>query len=482
LNGGLILAGHFYMFEIHQNPVPPLWFRLSSVHIIIISGSTMSRQIRLPELDIVLEIRSPHRPGSLGRIFTAIGSEGGLIGDITTKFVGKTHSLREVTVSVYDTAHLEEIRRALSEKTHSEIIGIRDPVLERHKGGKLHSGRKRDLATVTDLRYIYTPGVARICTMIAGKPAMAREYTGIAGSVGIFTNGTRVLGLGDIGPVAAMPVMEGKAVIYDQFVGISAVPILVDTRDPHEFIETVVRIAPTFGGIHLEDIRMPDCFLIEEELIRRLRQPVMHDDQHGTATVTLAAVISALRQTGLKKSSRPVVGQIGLGAAGYGIGKLLIEYGMRVIASDPDESACRRFLAVGGKIATLPELMKKSSIVIAATGKVGLLKPGMIRKGQIILALSNPVPEIYPEEALAAGAALAADGASINNALAYPGLFKAALELNAPAITPPMKIAAASVISSLADNDELVPSPFHPDVHTGIIAAIRRLPRKSIRD
>jgi malate dehydrogenase (oxaloacetate-decarboxylating) len=449
--------------------------------VIITTGYLMSRHIRLPELDMILELRSPHRPGSLGKIFTVIGSEGGLIGDITTKFVGKTHSLREVTISVYDFPHLEVIRRALSEKTHSEIISVRDPVLERHQGGKLHSSRRRDVATVTDLRYIYTPGVARICTSIARKPAAAREYTGIANSVGIFTNGTRVLGLGDIGPVAAMPVMEGKAVIYDQFVGISAVPVLVDTRDPHEFIETVVRVAPTFGGIHLEDIRMPDCFMIEEELIRRLRKPVMHDDQHGTATVTLAAVMSAIRQTGHKKSSRLVVGQIGLGAAGYGIGKLLVEYGMTLVATDPDESACRRFVEAGGRIAPLPELMKKAAIVIAATGKVGLLKPDMIRKGQIILALSNPVPEIYPAEALAAGAALAADGASINNALAYPGLFKAALELNASAITPPMKIAAARVISSLADEDELVPSPFHPDVHQGIIRAIRRLPRHSVR-
>ncbi len=436
----------------------------------------MPKPLRLPELDIVLELRSTHRPGNLGKIFTVIGNEGGLIGDITTKFVGKTHSMREVTVSVYDFDHLRSIRKALKDKTHSEIVAVRDPVLERHKGGKIHCGRKNDLRTVTDLRYIYTPGVARICSMIHDDPLKAREFTNIANSVGIFTNGTRVLGLGDIGPVAGMPVMEGKAVIYDQFVGISATPVLVDTKDPREFIETVVRVSPTFGGIHLEDIRMPDCFMIEDELVRRLNKPVMHDDQHGTATVTLAAVLSAMRQTGKKKAGRLVVGQIGLGAAGFGIGKLLMDYGLKVIAADPDESARIHFIAHGGRITSFASLMETADIVISTTGKVGLIKKEMIRRGQIILALSNPVPEIYPEEALDAGAALAADGASINNALAYPGLFRAALELNMPAITPAMKIAAANVISSLADRDELVPSPFHPEVHHGIVRAISALP------
>jgi malate dehydrogenase (oxaloacetate-decarboxylating) len=307
--------------------------------------------------------------------------------------------------------------------------------------------------------------------MIQRDPAKALELTGIGNSVGIFTNGTRVLGLGDIGPVAGMPVMEGKAVIYDQFVGISAVPILVDTKDPAEFIETVVRVAPTFGGIHLEDIRMPDCFRIEDELIRRLNKPVMHDDQHGTATVLLAAVLTALRHTNRDGRRDLVCAQIGLGAAGFGIAKLLIQAGFKVLGVDRNESACARLENVGGDIATLEDAMKRADIVIATTGVVGLIKPEMIQKGQIILSLSNPIPEIFPEEALDAGAAYAADGKSVNNALAYPGLFRAALDGRRKAITPAMKIAAARAISSLAGPDELVPSPLHPDVHTAVIAA-----------
>ncbi len=435
----------------------------------------MTKQSRLPELDVVLQIRTPHRPGNLGKVFTVIGSEGGLIGDITTKFVGKTHSLRDVTVSVFDLDHLECLKKAIAERTLSEVVSVKDLVFERHKGGKLHSSRKVDVKTVTDLRYIYTPGVARICNIIKQDAEKAREFTNIANSVGIFTNGTRVLGLGDIGPVASMPVMEGKAVIYDQFVGISATPILIETKDPKEFVEAVVQVSPTFGGIHLEDIRMPDCFFIEDELIRRLKKPVMHDDQHGTATVVLAAVMSAIRQACIKDYKKLLVAQIGLGAAGFGIGKLLLDFGMQVVGVDPNPLSQQRFQDHGGKITTLPQGMAKADIVIAATGKVGLLKKEMIKKGQIILALSNPVPEIYPEEALDAGAALAADGKSINNALAFPGLFKAALELNAPAISSEMKIAAAKKISSLADKDELVPSPFHPEVHSGVIAAIKDL-------
>ncbi len=434
----------------------------------------MSKNLRLPEQDIVLQIRSLHQPGSLGRLFTVIGQEGGLIGDITTRFVGKTHSIREVTISVFDEDHLGRVKKAITDKTPTEIISVKDLVFERHKGGKIQSRRRADLRTVTDLRYIYTPGVARICTLIKKDPARAREFTNIGNSVGIFTNGTRVLGLGDIGPVAGMPVMEGKAVIYDQFVGISATPILVDTKDPDEFIDVVQRVAPTFGGIHLEDIRIPDCFYIEAELIRRLRKPVMHDDQHGTATVTLAAIMSAMRQTGLRGHKQVTVAQIGLGAAGFGIAKLLIDYGVHVIGVDPNEDSRRRLEQHGGTTTTLQAAMAQATIVIATTGVVGLIKRDMIRKGQIILALSNPVPEIFPEDALDAGAAFASDGKSINNALAYPGLFKAALETNAHAITPEMKIAAAKVISHLADQDELVPSPFHPDVHRSVVDAVKK--------
>lgn len=429
---------------------------------------------RLPETDIVLVLRNPHRSGYLGRLLTAIGDTGAIVGDVETRFIGADHSERAVTVSVHDHDHLEAVLRAVRLLPGVEVLEVKDLVFERHLGGKLHTGRTRDLQRLEDLRYIYTPGVARVCTAIRRDPALARQYTAVGASVGIFTNGTRVLGLGNIGPLASLPVMEGKAVIYDQFVGLSAHPVLVDTEDPEAFVETVVRVAPTFGGIHLEDIRTPDCFYIEEELIRRLRKPVMHDDQHGTATVLLAAVLSALRHTGREGQTGLVCAQVGLGAAGLAIARLLMDAGFRVVGVDPGAEARARLEASGGATADLADAMASADVVIATTGVVGLIRPEMIRPGQIVLPLSNPVPEIYPEDALAAGAAFAADGKSVNNALAFPGLFKAALEVQAEAITSAMKIAAAEAISALAPPGELVPSPFHPLVHTQVVAAVKQ--------
>lgn len=434
----------------------------------------MKKFERLPDWDIVLEIQSLHKPGSLGKLFSVIGSEGGLINDITTKFVGKTHSIREITVAVFDPDHQERIIRVIKAKTEAIILAVHDPVFDHHKGGKIHSGRKFDVKTVADLRYVYTPGVARVCATIQKDPTKAPDYTGIGNSVGIFTNGTRVLGLGDIGVAASLPVMEGKAMLYDQFVGISATPILVDAKDPDEFISIVEHIAPTFGGIHLEDISTPECFHIENELKKRLNKPVMHDDQHGTAIAVLAAMLNVLRLTGRNDVKSVRIGQLGLGAAGFGIARLLIDYGFNVVGVDKDEEAVRRLIMYGGSTSSLVEAMRVSDIIIATTGVAGLITKPMIRKGQIILALSNPIPEIFPEEAFDSGAAFSSDGSSINNALAYPGVFKGALEIGAREITPRMKIAAAAAISSLAGDGELVPSPFHPEVHRNVAESVKR--------
>ena len=434
----------------------------------------MSDRTGVPEIDIVFTMNVLHQRGQLGKLLTLVGELGGLIGDISTDQIGKTHSHRHITISVFDYDHLREIQKALSELDFAELLEVQDLVFEKHKGGKMHYGRREDVRTVQDLRYIYTPGVARVCEAIAESESCAREYTAIPNTVGIFTNGTRVLGLGDIGPVASLPVMEGKAVIYDQFVGLGAVPILVDTKDPEEFVRTVERVAPSFGGVHLEDIRVPDCFYIEDELKKRLDKPVMHDDQHGTGTVVLAAVMSACRWSGLEPGESVTAAQVGLGAAGFGIASLLLEWGAKVYGVDPSPEAQARFRSFGGETAELEKALAKARIVITTTGRVGLIRPDMVREGQIILALSNPVPEIEPAAALAAGAAFAADGKSINNALAYPGLFRAALEFGAKSIDGKMKIAAAEAISALAEEGELVPGPFDPSVHRDVIAAVER--------
>jgi malate dehydrogenase (oxaloacetate-decarboxylating) len=258
-------------------------------------------------------------------------------------------------------------------------------------------------------------------------------------TVAICTNGTRVLGLGDIGPVAAMPVMEGKAVFYRQFAEISAMPILIDTDDVDEFVDTVIRIARTFGGIHLEDISAPACFEIERRLIEALPQPVMHDDVHGTAVVGLAAAMVACDQAGIELKDS-TVGQLGLGAAGYGIASLTVQAGAkRVIGFDPQSASHERASEAGVEIADMETVIAEADVLIATTGRPGLIEPDMVRKGQVILALTNPDPEIDPDAARQAGAAFAADGRSVNNVLGYPGIFRGALAAGARRITLAMK-------------------------------------------
>jgi len=323
------------------------------------------------------------------------------------------------------------------------------------------------------MRDVYTPGVARACEAIAEDPALVGRLTMIGRTVAICTNGTRVLGLGDIGPVASMPVMEGKAVFYHQLANVSAMPILINTKDVDEFVDTVTRIAPTFGGIHLEDISAPECFEIERRLIEALPQPVMHDDVHGTAVVTLAAAIVACRQAGLTLEDE-TVGQIGLGAAGFGIAALMVDgKAKRVLASDPNEASHERARAKGIEVTDMQTVMAEADVVVATTGVPGLIKAEMVRSGQVILALTNPYPEIDPEEAMKAGAAFAADGTSVNNVLGYPGIFRGALLAGAGEINLPMKLAAAEALASLAKGSELVPEALDRGVHEAVADAVK---------
>jgi malate dehydrogenase (oxaloacetate-decarboxylating) len=428
--------------------------------------------MRKNTIDTVLRVRLKHRPGQLAKLATALADQGALLGDIRTLRVGEEDTLREITIEAASEEATELAVAAVHRVEGVELLAVTDRVFERHRGGKLHSSSRVALEQISDLRYIYTPGVARVAKAIEQDAALAWELTTIGNSVGIFTNGTRVLGLGPIGALASMPVMEGKAVLYDALAKISATPILVDTTDVNEFIETVERVSTTFGGIHLEDIRIPDCYRIEEELIRRLDKPVMHDDQHGTATVALAAIINACAMTGVELS-RARVGQIGLGAAGSAIARLALAYGVgEVIVTDRSAEAMEWLRSFGARSTDLATLMREADIVVATTGKPGLIEASSVRKGQVIFALSNPEPEIDPNLAIAAGASFASDGRSINNALAFPGLFRGALETRSRAITPEMRIAAARAIASKADADEVVPSPLDPRVHGAVRIAV----------
>ncbi len=425
-------------------------------------------------MDCTYRLRIPHRPGHLAQVAQRISELDGLIGDVHTITIARLEAIREITVELRDKEHADQLAAALAELPGVHVVWYHDRAFIAHAGGKLEMRPRHPVSSNQEVRDVYTPGVARVSSAIHDYPQLAARFTMIGRSVAICTNGTRVLGLGNIGPVAAMPVMEGKAMFYAQLADITAVPILVDTTDVDEFVDTVVRIAPGFGGIHLEDISAPDCFEIERRLIGRLPQPVMHDDVHGTAVVTLAALIAACRQAGIRLDEA-VVGQIGLGAAGFGIATLIHDAGVRrVLASDPNLVAQERARARDIEIADVDKVMREADVVVATSGRPGLIRPEMVRPGQVVFALTNPVPEIEPEAALRAGAAFAADGTSINNVLGYPGIFKGALLAGAREINLEMKRAAAWALAGLTVSSELIPEVLDRKVHEVVAEAVRQ--------
>jgi malate dehydrogenase (oxaloacetate-decarboxylating) len=417
---------------------------------------------------------------SLGRVIQCIAGAGAQLGDISkVRAAGTGGVLRDCEVYLDQLAQLDTILRELGQLDGVSVERVCDPVLEVHRGGKIRMVRTVPLERLSDLRTIYTPGVAQVCRAIHADPQLAWEYTALGRTVAIVTNGTAVLGLGNIGVHAGLPVMEGKAVLFDRFAGLSGVPILIPTRDPQTFIDTVIQIAPSFGAIQIEDVAAPECFEIEQRLMEQLPIPVMHDDQHGTAAVVLAALINAAALTGRELESQPV-GLVGLGAAGIGIARLLAAYGVKeLIGTDLRSHAMERLERLGGRTTTLPGVMSAASVVIATTGAPGLIKPHQVREGQIVFALSNPQPEISPQQALAAGAAFAADGRSVNNALGFPGIFLGALRVRARAINDAMKLAAARAIAASAEPGELIPALLHSDVHQAVATAVAEAARSS---
>lgn len=421
-----------------------------------------------------LRVRNDNVPGTLGHLLVLIGDEGGDIGSIRLLQENHQAKVRDVTVYADDEAHIERILKAIAASPTSQVLAVRDEVLELHDKGKIAIRSRCAVDSLQILRRVYTPGVAEVCMRIAHDPSLARQYTATSHFVAIVTDGSAVLGLGDIGPLAGMPVMEGKAMLMETLVGLSGVPILLNSKDPDTIVETIATIAPTFAAIQLEDISAPRCFEIEERLIERLEMPVLHDDQHGTAVVTTAALTNACRYTGMKLE-RAIIGQIGLGAAGNAIGKMLMRLtGNPVIGADLSTEALERFARMGGKASTLAEIMAEADIVISTTGVAGLIKPDMVRKGQIILALSNPNAEIEPEAAMQAGAAYAADGKSVNNVLGFPGIFRGAVDTNARRISYEMLVAAAETIARLTPADELVPNPLDKHIHQAVAQAVAR--------
>lgn len=420
----------------------------------------------------ILRLRVTDKPGFLGRIATILGELAANIGEITIVSQGPDFIIRDISLQLEGEDHLRNVVVSISCLDGVHVDSVIDPVQQLHEGGKIAVRSRVQLTTLAEVRKIYTPGVAQICKLIEKDITLSRRYTSISNSVAIVTNGTAILGLGHIGPVAGMPVMEGKSVLFEQLVGISAVPILIDSSDVNHVVETVKAIAPTFGAIQLEDIAAPECFEIEERLQAALPMPVLHDDQHATAVVVLAVFLTIAERIKLDFQSCRI-GILGLGAAGMGIAKLLKAFGVReIIGTDIREEATRRLAEAGGKISDLNGVFKQSDVIVATTGRPGLIKPELVRKGQVILALSNPDPEIDPELAIAHGAMFAADGKTINNALAFPGLFRGALRAGARNFSDAMKIAAAKAIAGQTKADLLVPSILDREVHEAVAHAV----------
>jgi malate dehydrogenase (oxaloacetate-decarboxylating) len=420
----------------------------------------------------IVRVVNAQEIGTFGRLLSAITSIGGHVGNIELLNESSTQVVRDITIFVDDEKHLELVIEAIRRNRGTKLLDVRDEVMALHLKGKIAMHSRYPIDSIATLRQVYTPGVAEICMKINRDPKLARMYTSVSHMVAIVTDGTAILGLGDIGPVAGMPVIEGKAMLMDALVGLSGVPILLNTKDPDEIIKIVAAIAPSFGAIQLEDISAPRCFRIEEELQKQLDIPVMHDDQHGTAVVATAALTIAARKT-KRDLSKAVIGQIGLGAAGNAIARMLMRNtGNPVYGTDLNKDAIKRHESNGGKGSTLEQIMANCDIVVATTGVSGLIKPEMVRKGQIILALSNPRPEIEPEVARKAGAIYASDGKSVNNVLGFPGIFRGAMDTWSPRITPEMLEAAAFAIADTTPEDALVPSPLDKKLHKAVAHAV----------
>jgi malate dehydrogenase (oxaloacetate-decarboxylating) len=425
--------------------------------------------VKIPE---IIMVETVHQPGSLAKVLQVIADAGLTIEHLNALRREQGKTLWEITLEFDEESDLKLYER-IDELPTARFVGKSDRVFNRHRGGKIHSVASLPINTQQVLRDIYTPGVARVCLAIKSDPDQVHAYTNLDNTVAVVTNGTAILGLGNIGPLAGLPVMEGKAALFADLVGITGVPILLQDTDAARVVDVISAIEMSFGAIQLEDFAAPECFEIEERLRAKLNKPVLHDDQHGTAVVALAALMTATRRVG-KSLHGSTVGQIGLGAAGTGIVRLLRAYGVEnVLGADRNPLAIARVEAMGAKSASLEEIMARADIVVATTGVKNLIRPEWVRPGQVVLALSNPDPEIDPLVAIQRGAAFAADGKGINNVLAFPGLFKGALAAHATQFTDAMLMAAAEAIALLAEGDELVPDALDKKVHERVTEAVK---------
>ena len=389
---------------------------------------------------------------------------------------------------------MARVRKAIEAIEGVELIEVVDLAMELHRGGSTHVKSRVPIESNTSLRIVYTPGVARVCRAIEAKPELAWEFTGIGNKIAIVTNGTAILGLGDIGCLAGLPVMEGKSAIFAEFAGISAEPVLIDTKDPDEFINVMEKIACGYGAIQVEDVKAPECFKITRQLDERLSIPVLHDDQHGTATIVLAGLCSAIKKTGKKMEDVTTVIS-GAGAAGTAIADVLIAAGIPDVVLVDSVGIIHRGRSerMNAEKEALAERTNKEnlsgSLADAMKGRqlfIGVSQPDIVTGDMvrsmaadpIIFPLANPVSEIPKDEALAAGAAVYADGRMMNNALAYPGIFRGALDSGAPTITLEMMMAAAEALANVVPEGKLMPEMMDPNTHKAVGEAVAKAAKK----
>jgi malate dehydrogenase (oxaloacetate-decarboxylating) len=443
-----------------------------------------------------MRIHAPQSPGSFARVAVAIGDAGAILGAIDLVRVESATVVRDITVACVDAEHGERVVAAVRAVEDVTVDSVSDRTFLLHKGGKIEIRPKVPITTRDDLSMAYTPGVARISSAIHEDPAKAWALTIKGNTVAIVSDGTAVLGLGDIGPEAAMPVMEGKAMLFKEFAGVDAIPLCIDLKEPDAIVAWVKAAAPTFGGINLEDISAPRCFEIERRLRAELDIPVFHDDQHGTAVVVLAALVNALRVVGKRAEDVRVV-MVGAGAAGVACTDILLAHGVGdVVVSDrhgvihrgrdhldAERTALADRTNRESRRGTADEALAGADVIIGVSGP-GAVSARAVRtmaSDAIVFAMANPTPEVQPE-AIRNDVAIVATGRSdypnqINNVLAFPGIFRGALDVRAGEINEPMKLAAAEAIAGVIPDNELspdyiIPSVFNRRVSEAVGAAV----------
>jgi malate dehydrogenase (oxaloacetate-decarboxylating) len=445
---------------------------------------------------IVMRVSLPQRPGSFAHVATVIGETGAILGAIDLVRIEKGMKIRDITVSCIDAAHGERIAAAVGEIDGVTVHDVLDRTFQLHLGGKIEVTATVPLTSRDDLSMAYTPGVARVSSAIHDEVGRAWDLTIKGNAVAVISDGTAVLGLGHIGPEAAMPVMEGKALLFKEFAGINAFPLCLDTTDVDEIVSIVRALAPAFGAINLEDIAAPRCFEIERRLRAELSIPVFHDDQHGTAIVVLAALLNALRVVGKRAQDSRII-LTGAGAAGMACTNIILAEGAtNVIVCDIDGALYsgrpgldRERAALAANTNPRRERGMASELLAGADVYIGVSGPGAVSAaavrtmapGAIVFAMANPTPEVQPED-VGGDVRIMATGRSdypnqINNVLAFPGVFRGTLDVRASTINDEMKLAAARAIASVVSDEELdheyiIPSVFNRDVAPAVAAAV----------